>query len=740
MTNLKAAMHLVVDELVTATNLGSTFRVSLNWFSSVDYYSDFGYLSKGSNFQPMRDSIDFGTATGGTDALEAYSKANLFFSDTPNRRNILVTVSDGAMQNVATVLASSVLKISDMLETTNAPYGTATGNAVYMRGVGIGTIGSLASFDNSGVAIPVITGGDVEELKDAILDAFTVYVPTYTAITSTVAQTVAQLCDISGLSASDIDVTALSAITTPVEGLTITGATSMRQPIEALMGSYYFTACQSGDKIKFTPRGGSSLATFDYEDLGASFGDSTESALSFNMASDTELPSRMSVTYQVLEGDYQKDTQMSDRIVTAETNTVSDVMLPIIMSAEQAKGVAITNALDAQVSLMSAKIKVLFNHPELEPGDVVTVTDRDGSQYRMRITQLMDSFPIRELDLVLDDAGILTYSGITNADFFSQSVVLPLVDSDGLYLDIPILSDINNDAGFYVASGPVAEGKWYGAVTLQSDNDLDYVSGVVVPERGYFGSCTTTLGDWTGYHVFDEQNSITISIQTDAVLTNSTRAGILASPLTNAFLIGNEIIQAVNCTEISSGVWTLTRLLRGLRGTEWAMVDHVAGERAVWLRADGMRRLPMTNSRLGLTRYYKTFSNNRSAADYDGEAFTNMAIGLKPFSPTTARGERDVSNNLTITWQRRTRLSCRYGGAMGVSIPLGENIEQYEIDIYDDNTYTTVLRAITATSESAEYTAAQQTTDFGSAQAQVYVKIYQISQTVGRGYALTGVV
>jgi hypothetical protein len=153
-----------------------------------------------------------------------------------------------------------------------------------------------------------------------------------------------------------------------------------------------------------------------------------------------------------------------------------------------------------------------------------------------------------------------------------------------------------------------------------------------------------------------------------------------------------------------------------------------------------MRRLPMTNSRLGLTRYYKTFSNNRSAADYDGEAFANMAIGMKPFSPTTARGARDLSGNLTITWQRRTRLSCRYGGAMGVSIPLGENVEQYEIDIYDDNTYTAVLRTITATSESAEYTAVQQATDFGSAQAQVYVKIYQISQVVDRGYALTGAV
>jgi hypothetical protein len=57
----------------------------------------------------------------------------------------------------------------------------------------------------------------------------------------------------------------------------------------------------------------------------------------------------------------------------------------------------------------------------------------------------------------------------------------------------------------------------------------------------------------------------------------------------------------------------------------------------------------------------------------------------------------------------------------------------------DDNTYTTVVRTITGLSTpTATYTSAQQTTDFGSPQAEVFVRVYQVSATVGRGHYLEG--
>ena len=72
---------------------------------------------------------------------------------------------------------------------------------------------------------------------------------------------------------------------------------------------------------------------------------------------------------------------------------------------------------------------------------------------------------------------------------------------------------------------------------------------------------------------------------------------------------------------------------------------------------------------------------------------------------------------------------------------LGEASEAYEVEIYSSNTYVTVKRTITGlSSPTTTYTAAQQTTDFGSTQATIYFIVYQISATVGRGYEARGVV
>ena len=78
---------------------------------------------------------------------------------------------------------------------------------------------------------------------------------------------------------------------------------------------------------------------------------------------------------------------------------------------------------------------------------------------------------------------------------------------------------------------------------------------------------------------------------------------------------------------------------------------------------------------------------------------------------------------------RRSRVDAEWRD--GVDIPLGEESERYEVEIYSG---LTLKRTLTATSPTVAYSAAQQVTDFGSAQSSVSVKVYQLSAVVGRGY------
>ena len=100
---------------------------------------------------------------------------------------------------------------------------------------------------------------------------------------------------------------------------------------------------------------------------------------------------------------------------------------------------------------------------------------------------------------------------------------------------------------------------------------------------------------------------------------------------------------------------------------------------------------------------------------------------LVPFRPVTIAGTRDGSDNLTITWDRQDRASFPI---LVIPPPLSEQTLEFEVDILDG---ATVVRTITVTTETASYTAAEQTTDGLTPGDPVDVKIYQISAIVGRG-------
>jgi hypothetical protein len=194
-------------------------------------------------------------------------------------------------------------------------------------------------------------------------------------------------------------------------------------------------------------------------------------------------------------------------------------------------------------------------------------------------------------------------------------------------------------------------------------------------------------------------------------------------------LIDSEVVPYKTAALVSEGVYTITGLLRGRRGTEWAaIIDKPIGTRVVLLRMAGMRRVQMQAGELNLNRYYKGITLGRALSSAVSETFTNTGIGLKPFAVRNVRGVRAVGGDLTITWDRRTRLSENW--LLGV-LPLGETVESYSIDIMNGST---VVRTISSSTASTIYTAAQQTTDFGSAQASVTARVYQLSSVVGRGY------
>jgi hypothetical protein len=198
-----------------------------------------------------------------------------------------------------------------------------------------------------------------------------------------------------------------------------------------------------------------------------------------------------------------------------------------------------------------------------------------------------------------------------------------------------------------------------------------------------------------------------------------------------------EIVQAGAAELIAPGRYRLTRLLRGQRGTEEAMVSMVpTGARVVVLDTT-LASMPISEADLGLPWNWRIGPASKPVSDetFVATTFTLDGAGLRPFSVAQVEQPWRIARtpgDLTIRWTRRSRsLAADTWGAGDV--PLAEDSEAYEVEIRDGST---TKRTLTVTTTSALYTTAQQTADWGAPLGpgqSLVIRIYQISALIGRG-------
>jgi hypothetical protein len=293
-------------------------------------------------------------------------------------------------------------------------------------------------------------------------------------------------------------------------------------------------------------------------------------------------------------------------------------------------------------------------------------------------------------------------------------------------MNINSLRDSDNDPGFYAAATSSAK-SWSGATMYQSiDNGASYQVVTTFTSRATMGRALNAMGDYQGGNTVDELSTVTVSLPF-GTLVSVTYANLLEGA--QAALIGDEIVYFRDAVLNANGLYTLRGFLRGRRGTEGAMSTHAIGDRFVLLTPSTVKRISQVTADIGKTRLYKMVTSGASLSSAMPQSFKNEGAGLKPYAPVHVGGGRDASGNLTISWVRRTRISGEWRD--GLEVPLGEDSESYEVDILNGST---IVRTLTASTPTVQYSVANQIGDFGSAQASISVRIYQMSQTVARGY------
>jgi hypothetical protein len=622
-------------------------------------------------------------------------------------------------------------KVSRFVDGTLTTIGTGIGPTTERN------VEMMAAFDDAGQAI--FHGKGEGSGADVVIYTLTWYALQMSATPAALADVVTDLCERTGLAAGDLVTTSLTA---SVQGYVIAQRGPARAALEQLALAFLFDATESENKIKFVTRGGASAATIAAGDLAAhEEGEDPPDPIGHLRAQELELPAEVSLLYFSQDADYDQGQQRAQRRVVSSDGRKT-LSLPIVMSDDYAKQLVESILYGLWTARDAFALRLSRKHTRLEPTDIITVPAGDDA-LRVMIVKKDEGAPgLVKVDCVLDDSSTLTQGAPgASAPAPPQTVALSGPTRVEL-LDIPILRDVDDNAGFYFAAAGYLSG-WRGMQLFKSRDagaswqavENGFASGAAV-----IGDCTTALADCARPGVIDLANTVDVTlVPGSASLASCTRAqlwnGANTCVIGNGTASGGEVLQFLTATLIATDQYRLSNLLRARRGTEAEAAAHAVGDRFVLLSTSTGRRVLDVLADIDVERLYKPVTLGRTLAQTASESFTNTGRGLTPLSPVHLGGGRDASQNLTILWRRRTRLDASWRSY--VNAPLGEAAESYEIDVMDGST---VQRTLTASTNTASYTAAQQTTDFGSAQASIDIRVYQISATIGRGIAASATI
>jgi hypothetical protein len=558
---------------------------------------------------------------------------------------------------------------------------------------------------------------------------------------------VTDLCQRAGLIVSgpgtQIDVSQITTI--PIKGYMLSSQADAKTALMNPMAAYFVDCCESDNKLVFVPRGANaSVMTIPGSDLGL---ENDKCELVETIMQQQELPREVDILFIDPALDWQQNKmqkQRSSRVV--KTLQVTTLSLPMVLTPTEARAIAekslYLSYLEARPYAMSLW-KMIYS--VIDPTDIIQFVYQ-GLTFQMRATSA-----------ALGAGFTVALAGVSETQTAYTSVVVgggntgvpiqtvkPSAQTTTFLLDVPYLEDTDAVAdrsytGFYFGmTSPLAS--WPGGVLNKSIDDItfDGIASAGGSLRMQTGTTTGILGPPPILWTWDMTNSLNITMNTGS-LAGDTDLNVLNG--TNSLIVGSEsggweVIQFADCTQQADGSYTISRLLRGRRNTEFNAYSHAAGD-TVLVPLTGLQHEDSPLSLIGMERYYRGVTIGQSITSVPDTDMTLVGNDLKPASPVHITATRDGGNNITFGWVRRTRYAGDWLENTG-SVPLNEDVEAYSIDVIKSDVVVRTLVWVLGVYDgngnpTALYPAVNQTEDGLTPGSPVTVVVYQISGEVGRG-------
>lgn len=538
-----------------------------------------------------------------------------------------------------------------------------------------------------------------------------IFVGRYIGGTIPVADIVRDQCEWSGMDVdSQLDTTDIDALVT--EGFYTSRRSEARSNLTQLMIAYDFGYIETDWKLAFRRVDhAASGDPIEEKYLGVDDDVGKPDTLIPSIRQEADNPLEVVVSYIDSAFDYQPGAQMASRIgepyPTVGADSSTEIQVAITMKPAEASTLA-RRALGRVWTHRTKLETVTFpRYIGVDPLDVRTIQG-NGISYEVLLGEasIGGGYAI-SLKGLTNDSAAFAVEGADPEELYTPPTVPVFYGTTLVLLDIPLLQDDDNAGGqFTIYAGVIYSDpdNFPGASAwISSGSTPTFAPWFTASQVVEYGHTLDALGVPTSLFVQDTASSVRIFMQ-NGVLTGATdhdeflagREGVIG-------LLGKELIQAETVVDNLDGSYTLTNLIRGRRGTEWAVASHRLGERFISLDANApliAYRQPLSDLEVPIS--YRGVTNGQRFQD--GLSGTTVFAGnsLRPYAPGGLNGIR-LSGRLVVSWVRRSRVS----GEVGLEdddvaeLPLAELEERYEAVLLTPDSDITDLSDLSSWGESA---------------------------------------
>jgi hypothetical protein len=419
--------------------------------------------------------------------------------------------------------------------------------------------------------------------------------------------------------------------------------------IAPLVEAFAVELHDAGDALRSPSNGPLSLPPL--EELGASPEPAGAAIIEREQAPAASLPAALTMAYYDAARDYQ--TGQVRASAPGPSRTVRTLTLPGVLDAGSAKATAESLLLRAWALRERITIRLPPRYLDTRPGALFRLPGVAGDW-------VAEAAEIERFVLTVSLRPWWAHAGSRSADP-GRSLPQPDVVAAPTRIALFDLPDPETSQPTLALAAASPSGAWK-PVPIEVDGAGTVSAGRTALGEAVLGEALTVLADGQA-DLLDLVHHIDVELANPDHWLQSRDDAALAMGA-NLAMVGDEMIQFGQAEVLAPGTFRLSKLLRGRRGSDWAMAGHGMGENFVLLNPATLKAIAVPIEGLGST----VTVTARGPGDTDSPAPASRSANgeaMRPLSPAHLEASRTAGGELLVRWLQRSRLAWAFSDEVG---------------------------------------------------------------------------